>query len=170
MGDTKRISQGKQRAPEPAPSPAAANALGARGGRPNTDAAGRRPAFRWPDPDEPGSAAAEGVSDTELFALRRGNPEPEERIDLHGTRRDAAGRLVAQRLESARARGLRSVLIVHGHGKRSEIGETVLKQALPKWLTQGASAKSVLAFTPAPKNMGGEGATIVLLRRDRGLR
>jgi DNA-nicking Smr family endonuclease len=105
------------------------------------------------------------VSDTDLFALGRGDPAPEERIDLHGARRDAARRLVAKRLDGARARGLRCVLIVHGHGKHSGSGEAILKKALPDWLTTRPCSESVLAFAPAPRNLGGGGATLVLLRR-----
>lgn len=123
--------------------------------------------FRWPDPSEPGCAAAEGVSDAQLLALRRGEPAPEERIDLHGARRDAAGALLAKRIESAQIRGLRSILVIHGQGRHSATGEAVLKEAIPGWLTRGATAKRVLAFAPASTKLGGSGATIVLLRRDR---
>ncbi|HEB89747.1 MAG TPA: hypothetical protein ENI85_09275 [Deltaproteobacteria bacterium] len=129
----------------------------------SVDAAG--PRFRWPDPDEPGRAAASGVSDARLAALARGEPEPEERIDLHGLRRDTAGRVLVGRIESARARGLRSLLVIHGRGRRSPTGEAVLRDAVPGWLSGGPCARHVLAFTPAPDRLGGRGATLVLLRR-----
>ena len=121
--------------------------------------------FRFPDPEDPFRAAAPGVSDAALFALGRGDPEPEERIDLHGARKDAAGRLLARRIESARSRGLRSVVVIHGRGQRSPGGEAVLRDALPGWLVRGATSKHVLAFAPAPDRLGGRGATMVLLRR-----
>ena len=122
-------------------------------------------AFRWPDPDEPRLAAAHGVSDTQLFALGRGEPEPEEKIDLHGLRRDAAGRLLVDRIESARARGLRCVVVVHGRGQGSGTGEAVLRDALPGWLSKDACSRHLLGFAPAPNRHGGEGAILVLLRR-----
>lgn len=125
---------------------------------------GTGPRFRWPDPDERGCAAAEGVSDGQIIALRRGEPEPEERIDLHGARKDAAGPLLARRIESARAQGLRCVIVIHGRGQHSPLGEAVLKDAVPDWLTQGATGRAVLAFSPAPDRLGGNGATLVLLR------
>jgi len=121
--------------------------------------------FRWPDPDERRLAGASGVSDAQLFALRRGEPEPEERIDLHGVRREAAARLLRDRLESARSRALRCVIVIHGRGQHSGSGEAVLRDALPGWLSTGAAAKHVLAFAPAPDRLGGSGATLVLLRR-----
>ena len=131
-------------------------------GIPQSD--GAAPKFRWPDPEERGCAAADGVSDQQLFALRRGDPEPEERIDLHRTRKDAAGPLLAKRIQSARAQGLRCVVVIHGRGQHSPLGEAVLKDALPGWLTKGATGHAVLAFAPAPDRMGGDGATLVLLR------
>lgn len=123
-----------------------------------------RPRFRWPDPTGRSAAAAEGVSDAQLFALRRGEPEPEERIDLHGARKDAARTLLAKRIESARAQGLRCVIVIHGRGQHSALGEAVLKDAVPGWLTKGATGRIVLAFAPAPNHLGGDGATLVLLR------
>jgi DNA-nicking Smr family endonuclease len=125
----------------------------------------RSSSFRWPDPDEPRRAAAFGVSDKQLFALGRGDPEPEEKIDLHGLRRDAAGRLLADRIESARARGLRCVVVVHGRGQRAGTGEAILRDALPGWLSKTGCAEHLLCFAPAPNRHGGEGATLVLLRR-----
>ncbi len=132
--------------------------------RGNPEAADGGPRFRWPDPTDRSAAAAEGVSDQQLFALRRGEREPEERIDLHGTRKDAAGTLLAKRIESARAQGLRCVIVIHGRGQHSPLGEAVLKDAVPGWLTKGATGRAVLAFAPAPDRLGGDGATLVLLR------
>jgi DNA-nicking Smr family endonuclease len=121
--------------------------------------------FRWPDPEDRHCAGIDGVSDAQLAALRRGEPAPEERIDLHGARRDAAGRLLTKRLESARTRGLSCVLVIHGRGQRSPTDEAVLRDALPEWLTRGRAARHVLAFAPAPDRHGGLGATLVQLRR-----
>ena len=121
--------------------------------------------FRWPDPEDRHNAARTGVSDTQLLALRRGDPEPEERIDLHGTRRDAAGVLLTKRLESAVAQGLRCVIVIHGRGQRSPSGDAVLRDAIPDWLSKGKAAKRVQAFATAPERLGGAGATLVLLKR-----
>jgi DNA-nicking Smr family endonuclease len=46
----------------------------------------------------------------------------------------------------------------------------VLREALPGWLTQGTATRHVLAFSPAPDRLGGNGATLVLLRRSGPLR
>ncbi len=123
------------------------------------------PAFRRPEPENAHLAAAPGINDQQLARLRRGEPEPEERIDLHGTRLAEAKRILTKRIESAHARGLRCLVVVHGLGQRSPTEEAVLRDALPDWLTRGAIVRHVLAFAPAPRRLGGDGATLVLLRK-----
>jgi DNA-nicking Smr family endonuclease len=99
-----------------------------------------------------------------LTRLKTGEPPAGDRVDLHGLKRDEARRAVDALLERARSRQIRSVLIVHGRGRRSE-GGPVLKEALFGWLTQPPWAGRVLAFVSAPPALGGAGATLVLLRR-----
>lgn len=123
------------------------------------------PSFRWPEPENRHLAAAPGINDRQLMQLRQGETEPEERIDLHGTRQGEAKRILAKRIESAVARELRCLIIVHGLGKRSPTGEAVLRDAVPDWLTRGTIARHLLAFVPAPRRLGGDGATLVLLRK-----
>lgn len=156
IGKTKPIARGPARVEKSAPL--------AKPPGPRVDDR-RSSTFRWPDPEENRLAAREGVSDATLFALGRGEPEPEERIDLHGLRREAAIRLLQDRIESARARSLRCVIVIHGRGRHSETGESVLREGLPQWLSSPACAKHILGFAPAPNRLGGSGATLVLLRR-----
>jgi len=154
--DARRINPGPARgARKEPPRPRAA---------PRADA-DATPGFRWPEPGNRHLAAAPGISDALLNRLGRGDSEPEEKIDLHGTRLAEAKRLLATRLESARARGVRCVLVVHGRGKNSASREAVLRDALPESLTRGRVGRDVLAFAPAPRRLGGEGATLVLLRK-----
>ena len=159
VGDTKPLKDAAPRVPPTTTDPT----------RKQTRLSGRdaHPShFRWPDPEQPLLAAADGVSDLQLQQLARGEPAPEERIDLHGVRSHAAQRLLAQRLESARARGLRCVVLIHGQGKSSQSGEAILRERVPDWLSKSPLATSVLAFAPAPRRLGGAGATLVLLRRN----
>ena len=125
----------------------------------------QRGTFRWPDPTDRHRATAPGVSDAVLLRLARGDPAPEERIDLHGVRREDVARLLDRRFASARARGLRCLLVIHGRGTRSAGGEGVLRERMPDWLSREPVAAHVLAFTSAPQGLGGEGATLVRLRR-----
>jgi DNA-nicking Smr family endonuclease len=165
IGETKDIARGPARVKTPLQKPGALRNKGNRSDASDNSDQATTSAFRFPETGEPGLGAAGGVSDAQLLALRRADPEPEERIDLHGLRREAAGRLVANRIESARARGLRCVVLIHGRGRRSETGESVLRESVPGWLSKAPCATHVLAFAPAPKRLGGEGATLVLLRR-----
>lgn len=169
LRDAKPLAQGKARADERAPAqrpPARRGAAGAgAASHPERAAGGRAPAFRHPDPACAHLAGAPGINDLALGRLRRGDPEPEERIDLHGTRQAEARRILAMRIESAVARGLRCVIVVHGVGRRSPNEEAILRDALPGWLERGANARHVLAFAPAPRRLGGDGATLVLLRK-----
>jgi DNA-nicking Smr family endonuclease len=158
VGETKPLKDGAPRMPPATPDPARKQArLSGRDAPPSH--------FRWPDPEQPLLAGGGGVSDRQLQQLARGEPAPEERIDLHGVRADAAQRLLVQRLESARARGLRCVVLIHGQGKGSRSGQAILRERLPDWLSKPPVATSVFAFAPAPSRLGGEGATLVLLRR-----
>jgi DNA-nicking Smr family endonuclease len=121
--------------------------------------------LRFPDPEgEPRLAAAHGISDRVLRELGRGEPPYEETIELHGLDREGARRHLGKSLRSAALSGLRCVRVVHGAGKSSPAG-AVLRDALPKWLSEPPCAEHVLALAPAQRRDGGEGATYVLLRR-----
>lgn len=158
IGETRPIDRGPARVePRPRVPPTAK-------GRSSEDRSQRERGFRWPDPAIRQRAAAPGVNDATLFALGRGEPEPEERIDLHGARKQAARQILGTRLESAARRGLRCVLVIHGRGQRSATGEAVLRDALPGWLSTPPCAPHVLAFAPAPPRLGDDGATLVLLK------
>lgn len=168
FGPAKPVGKGKARVAPPRPRASADTGPEASQTQPKGRRSGASsPTFRWPSPQERRLAAAPGVSDARLRSLERGEIPDEERIDLHGLRRDAAESALAKRLESARERGLRCVLVIHGRGARSPGGEGVLRDALPDWLTGSSCARHVLAFAPARPALGGEGATLVLLRRDR---
>jgi DNA-nicking Smr family endonuclease len=162
VGDAKRLQPGPARIPRRAAPPRPRRALRAphEASKPL-----EAPSFRWPEPENRHLAAAPGINDQQLTRLRRGEPEPEERIDLHGTRLAEAKPLLAKRIASACARELRCLVVVHGVGKRSPTPEAVLRDAVPDWLTRGAVALHVLAFAPAPRRHGGDGATLVLLRK-----
>lgn len=165
--DKKRVTphSGNASAARRAGKPGHLAGTGARDSQRGNPETSRNEPFRHPDPSEARLAARRSVSDLQLRELARGEPAPAERIDLHGVRVDGGPRLLAGRLASARERGLRSVVVIHGRGKNSETGEAVLRDALPRWLQSAPAANHVLGFAPAPPALGGEGATLVLLRR-----
>jgi DNA-nicking Smr family endonuclease len=113
-----------------------------------------------------GSGRAEDAARRLVSELRLGEYAPEREIDLHGLRRDAAGRALTRGLAAASTARERCVLVIHGVGRRSP-DEPVLKRAVPDWIENTPQAAQIVAYAPAPRDLGGEGATLILLRRAR---
>jgi DNA-nicking Smr family endonuclease len=84
----------------------------------------------------------------------------QEKLDLHGMKRDEARTAVVTFLRECRDHGRRCVRIVHGKGLSSPGREPVLKKLVLGWLTQRSE---VLAFCQARAAEGGAGAVVVLL-------
>jgi DNA-nicking Smr family endonuclease len=102
-----------------------------------------------------------GLARDVLRKLRRGHWVVQDIVDLHGLNRQEARSLLAEFLGRCLRRGLRCVRVVHGKGLRSPGREPVLKGKVQQWLVQ---RDEVLAFCEAPKNQGGSGALLVLLK------
>jgi DNA-nicking Smr family endonuclease len=102
-----------------------------------------------------------GLGGDVLRKLRRGHWVVQDIVDLHGLNRQEARLLLAEFLGGCLKRGLRCVRVVHGKGLRSPGREPVLKGKVQQWLVQ---RDEVLAFCEAPKNQGGSGALLVLLK------
>ena len=121
--------------------------------------------------EQSGGTVAGRASDLaakELRALRAGERDIDARIDLHGHDRASAVRELDRFVGEARTRGARVVLVIHGRGRGSDTGEPVLRPAVWDWLAgPGAERCGVMGFATAPPRHGGNGATIVMLRRDR---
>jgi DNA-nicking Smr family endonuclease len=105
---------------------------------------------------------APGVPFALLRDLACGKLEPEARLDLHGLRAIVAEQAVEKFIRSAHAERRRCVLVITGRGESSG---GVLRESIGEWLKSARSTKRVLAFVAAPRALGGDGATLVLLRR-----
>lgn len=116
-----------------------------------------------------GRGRAADVAARILAKLARGDPAPERELDLHGLDARAAEEAVRRAVLDARAAGARCLRVVHGRGRRSP-GEPVLRAALPEWLERPPLDRLVLAWSRAPERLGGDGASLVLLRRERARR
>lgn len=123
--------------------------------------------FALVESDEYHEGRAPGVDPRVPKRLHRGEFSVQAEVDLHGTDSATAHAIVVRLCAHAHARGLRVLKIVHGRGRNSPGGEAVLRPSLPRWLSRGPTGKLVLAWTSAPQNDGGAGATYVLLRRER---
>ncbi|MEZ5499207.1 MAG: Smr/MutS family protein [Steroidobacteraceae bacterium] len=108
----------------------------------------------------------DGVQDSVLRRLRRGQYRRDAEIDLHGLTGAQARLQLRQFLTHAALANWRCVRIVHGKGLRSGHRGPVLKTMLNSTLRR---LDSVLAFTSARHVDGGSGALYVLLRRPGGM-
>lgn len=104
----------------------------------------------------------EGVQDSILRKLRRGQFRVQRVLDLHGFNVAEAKVALAGFLQDARRDDALCVRIIHGKGRGSAGGEPVLKRHVGGWLRRHGG---VLAYTSPRATDGGTGAVIVLLRR-----
>jgi DNA-nicking Smr family endonuclease len=122
--------------------------------------------FRVHESEEYLYGLAPGVNHVLLEALKRGQCAYQHCIDLHGMTREIAHVEVSKFISQARCRyGDSCVLVVTGRGLSSPNGQSVLREALPRWLTRAPIRAHVLAFCTARAVDGGPGAFYVLLRR-----
>ena len=116
-----------------------------------------------------------GLDGNTAERLRRGQLEPQARIDLHGLTESAAHRALVTFLRGARARELRLVLVVTGKGARPAAHDApfeldarprgVLKTMTPRWLAEPELASFVVDAREAHIRHGGAGALYVYLRK-----
>lgn len=120
-----------------------------------------------------------GIDGNTADRLRRGQVEPQARLDLHGlTERDAHRALVTF-LRGARLRKFRLVLVVTGKGGQSvrrrgedsfDLGlemsaRGVLRIMTPRWLKEPGLAEIIADVREAHRRHGGSGALYVYLRK-----
>lgn len=98
--------------------------------------------------------------------IARGKTSIDGRIDLHGMTQDEAHHRLYHFIDHAYSSGKRTVLVITGKGLR---GEGILKQAVPRWLSEPHFRDRVIGFHEAHLTHGGSGALYVRLRnRKRG--
>lgn len=109
--------------------------------------------------------------------LRRGDIEPQARLDLHGLTESAAHRALLTFVKGAQARGLRLLLVVTGKGGKERERDApfdleldrrargVLKTMTPRWLEEHEMAMLVADVRTAHRRHGGAGALYVYLRK-----
>ena len=116
--------------------------------------------------ESPSTPPAEAGRRPRLGRRLRAQPEVDERIDLHGCDRAAAGERLGAFLGELARRGSPPELVLVIHGK----GERVLARAVRDALD---ADPRVAEHVVAPRRLGGEGARVARLRPfagDRGRR
>lgn len=119
-----------------------------------------------------------GVDGRTEERLRKGQIEPEARLDLHGYTENAAHDALLNFLRGAEQRGHRMIIVVTGKGAERDPHAPfdleldrkprgLLKTLVPRWLAEPAFARFVAAVRQAHRRHGGEGALYVYLRKSR---
>jgi DNA-nicking Smr family endonuclease len=119
------------------------------------------------DEDHPHSGRADGIDRRFVQRLRDGNYPIDARLDLHGHSREEAAAALDRFIAQSLAAGRRCLLVIHGRGLNSGDSGPVLRDAVQHTLSAGRAARAILAFALAPAKHGGDGATLVLLRKKR---
>lgn len=98
-----------------------------------------------------------------LKQLRRGTIRIDYELDLHGLTKDEALDALETFVKGAYRREQQAALVITGRGNHSA-DEPVLKKAVEKWL-KGDGSTMVAESLSAPREMGGEGAVVIFLRK-----
>jgi DNA-nicking Smr family endonuclease len=114
-----------------------------------------------------------GINGATQERLRKGQVDPDAKLDLHGMTEAVAHRVLTGWMATAHARGARLVLVVTGKGnpKNDEnapwmrVRHGVLKEMVPRWLNEPALAALIASVQPAHVKHGGGGALYVWLRK-----
>lgn len=109
----------------------------------------------------------DGIQIGVLERLRHGGYADEARLHIMRMPVIECRRAVFTFLRDAYAHDLRSVLIVHGRSREDEGRPNVVRSYLNHWLQQ---FEEVQAFSSAPAQQGGIGATFVMLRKSERAR
>jgi len=109
-----------------------------------------------------------GVSEATLWDLAKGEFPVDGTCNLHGYREGTARRRIESFVRESREAKRRVVAVVCGRGLHSGPLGPVLRQVCLEELSKHMAKGSVLAVASAPPRLGGEGALLVLLRKDRG--
>ncbi len=96
--------------------------------------------------------------------LRKGKIAIDARLDLHGHTQATAHRVLEQFVLTGHARGYRCLLVITGKGK---LGEGVLREKLPLWLSLPPLGPIIVKHTQAAPKDGGAGAFYLYLKRTR---
>ena len=111
----------------------------------------------------------EGIASPEgrrwISSLRRGEFSIQAHLDLHGLNVVEARKAFDEFIQRNLSKGHSCVRIIHGRGKHSQGGKSILKEQLTKWLGTRLMSRYVIAYTSACLSDGGGGALYILLRQ-----
>ena len=105
-----------------------------------------------------------------LKNIKKGRMKINAVLDLHGKKVKESKSKVFYFIKNNFEANNRLVLIITGKGKRRGVeegwkGDGVLKKLLPDWLNSISLSKYIVWFDIAPKDLGGEGALIIYIKK-----
>lgn len=103
----------------------------------------------------------DGVQPEVFFKLRTGKYPVQASLDLHGKTVRQAREALYKFVNLCLGKGWRSVVIAHGRGEKSATPARI-KSYVAHWVRE---VPDVIAFSSAPRHLGGTGALFVLLRK-----
>ncbi|MDO6708859.1 DNA endonuclease SmrA [Photobacterium sp. 1_MG-2023] len=112
-------------------------------------------------PDDMLDFKRDGVQDGVIRKLRLGKYDIQARLDLHRKTLKEARDEVLSFLKQCQRMDIRTVLIVHGKGERSN-PPALMKSYLATWLIQ---ISDVMGYHSALRQHGGNGALYVMLKK-----
>lgn len=114
-------------------------------------------------PDDMIEFKRDGVQEGVFRKLRLGKYEIQGRLDLHRKTLQQARDEVLNFLKQCQRMDIRTVIIVHGKGERSN-PPALMKSFVASWLTQ---ITDVMGFHSALRQHGGTGALYVMLKKSQ---
>lgn len=117
-----------------------------------------------------------GLNGRTAERLKRGEIEPQARLDLHGMTERAAHGALLTFIRGSWSRGLRLVIVVTGKGAKEPAPDEpfamdsrrgILKTLAPRWLSEPELAGLVADVRNTHRSHGGGGALYVYLRKNR---
>ena len=87
--------------------------------------------------------------------------KPDVVLDLHGHSLYSAKLTLNKYIVNCYEKNIRNVLIITGKGQNNK---GVLKEELPKWLSEKFFNKFLVNHKIAPKHLGGEGALLIRIK------
>lgn len=137
----------------------------------------RKSSAERPKPPSRVHSQRPGLDGRTAERLRRGQLEPDAKLDLHGMTEVVAHRTLARFVRQAHAKGFRLLLVVTGKGLKPPAPDApfdleldrrargVLKTMTPRWLAEPDLAPFVADIRAAHRRHGGDGALYVYLRK-----
>ncbi|OOE41024.1 DNA endonuclease SmrA [Salinivibrio kushneri] len=114
-------------------------------------------------PDEVMAYKRDGVQDGVFRKLRLGKYDVNARLDLHKMSLEKARDEILRFLKQCQRMDVRTVIIVHGKGKRSN-PQAMMKSYVCQWLQQ---ISDVLCYHSALRHQGGTGALYVMIKKSQ---